>query len=74
MKKFTNYWYGEWLLVNKKIILIVGLNENLQEVCHINILLKYCKIVYGYNITLHFKMSKVDQIFKNSKAANFKRS
>ena len=27
-KKFTNCWYGEWLLVNKKVILVVGLNKN----------------------------------------------
>ena len=27
-KNFTNCWYGEWLLVNEKMILIVGLDEN----------------------------------------------
>ena len=27
-KFFINYWCGKWLLVNKKVILIVGLNEN----------------------------------------------
>ena len=27
-KKFTNCWCGEWLLVNEKVILMVGLNEN----------------------------------------------
>ena len=27
-KNFTNYWCGEWLLVNEKMILMVGLNEN----------------------------------------------
>ena len=25
---FTNYWYDEWLLVNKKIILIINLDKN----------------------------------------------
>ena len=25
---FTNYWYGEWLLVNEKIILIINLDKN----------------------------------------------
>ena len=24
-KYFTNYWYGEWLLINEKMILIMGL-------------------------------------------------
>ena len=28
IKNFTNYWYGEWLLVNKKVILMTGLDEN----------------------------------------------
>lgn len=28
IKKITNYWCGEWLLVNKKVILIIGLDEN----------------------------------------------
>ena len=27
-KKFTNCWCGKWLLVNEKVILMVGLNEN----------------------------------------------
>ena len=27
-KKFTNYWCGKWLLVNKRVILMVGLDEN----------------------------------------------
>ena len=27
-KFFINYWCGKWLLVNKKVILIVGLDEN----------------------------------------------
>ena len=27
-KFFTNDWRGEWLLVNEKVILVVGLNEN----------------------------------------------
>ena len=27
-KKFTNYWYGKWLLVNEKVILMVGLDKN----------------------------------------------
>ena len=27
-QKFTNYWCGEWLLINEKMILMVGLNEN----------------------------------------------
>ena len=26
IKKFTNYWYGEWLLVNKKVILMLNLD------------------------------------------------
>ena len=25
---FINCWYGEWLLVNEKVLLIMGLNEN----------------------------------------------
>ena len=25
---FTNYWCGGWLLINKNVILMVGLNEN----------------------------------------------
>ena len=25
---FINYWYGKWLLINKKIILIIGLDGN----------------------------------------------
>ena len=25
---FTNYWCDEWLLVNEKVILMVGLDEN----------------------------------------------
>ena len=25
---FTNYWHGEWLLVNEKVILMVSLDEN----------------------------------------------
>ena len=25
---FTNCWCGEWLLVNEKVILMMGLNEN----------------------------------------------
>ena len=28
IKNFANYWYGERLLVNEKMILIVGLDEN----------------------------------------------
>ena len=24
---FINYWYNEWLLVNEKVILMVGLDE-----------------------------------------------
>ena len=27
-KNFTNYWCDEWLLVNKNVILMVGLDEN----------------------------------------------
>ena len=27
-KKFTNCWCGQWLLVNEKVILIMGLDEN----------------------------------------------
>ena len=27
-KKFTNCWCGEWLLVNEKVILMVGLDKN----------------------------------------------
>ena len=27
-KKFTNCWYSEWLLVNEKMMLMVGLDEN----------------------------------------------
>ena len=27
-KKFTNCWCSEWLLVNEKVILIMGLDEN----------------------------------------------
>ena len=27
-KKISNYWCGKWLLVNEKVILIVGLDEN----------------------------------------------
>ena len=27
-KKFTNYLYDEWLLVNEKVMLVVDLNEN----------------------------------------------
>ena len=27
-KKFTKFWCDEWLLVNKKVILMVGLDEN----------------------------------------------
>ena len=25
---FTNGWYGKWLLINEKVILMVGLDEN----------------------------------------------
>ena len=25
---FTNCWYGEWLLVNEKVMLMVSLSEN----------------------------------------------
>ena len=25
---FINYWWGEWLLVDEKVILIMGLDEN----------------------------------------------
>ena len=28
IKKFTNCWCNEWLLVNEKVILIVDLDEN----------------------------------------------
>ena len=35
---FTNGWYGKWLLINEKVILMVGLNENQWEVGHINIM------------------------------------
>ena len=28
-KKFTNCWYGEWLLVNKKVILMVDLDKKI---------------------------------------------
>ena len=28
IKKFANYWFGEWLLVNEKVMLMVGLDEN----------------------------------------------
>ena len=27
-KFFTNYWYGEWLLVNENVILMMSLYEN----------------------------------------------
>ena len=27
-KKFINYWCGDWLLENEKVILMVGLDEN----------------------------------------------
>ena len=27
-KKFTNCWYGKWLLVNEKVILMMSLDEN----------------------------------------------
>ena len=27
-KKFINYWCDKWLLVNEKVILMVGLDEN----------------------------------------------
>ena len=27
-KKFTNCWCGKWLLINKNMILMVGLDEN----------------------------------------------
>ena len=27
-KFFINCWCGEWLLINEKVILMVGLNEN----------------------------------------------
>ena len=37
-KYFINYWCGEWLLINEKIILIVGLDENRLEIGHINVL------------------------------------
>ena len=32
-KKFTNCWYGKWLLINEKMILMVGLNK---KIGHIN--------------------------------------
>ena len=35
-KNFTNCWCGERLLVNEKVLLIVGLDENLYVVGHIN--------------------------------------
>ena len=38
IKKCTNYWCGEWLLINEKVILMVGLDENQLKVGHINIL------------------------------------
>ena len=28
IKKFTNCWCDKWLLVNEKVILMVGLDEN----------------------------------------------
>ena len=28
IKTFTNCWYSEWLLVNKKVMLLVGSDEN----------------------------------------------
>ena len=37
-KKFINYWYDDWLLVNEKVILMVSLDENQEEIGHINIL------------------------------------
>ena len=27
-KKYTNYWYSEWLLINENVILMMGLDEN----------------------------------------------
>ena len=27
-KKFTTCWYNDWLLVNEKVILMVGLDKN----------------------------------------------
>ena len=27
-KFFTNGWFSEWLLINEKVIIVVGLNEN----------------------------------------------
>ena len=27
-KKFTNRWHVKWFLVNEKVMLITGLNEN----------------------------------------------
>ena len=33
-KKFTNYWCDKWLLVNKKVMLMVSLDENQSEVGH----------------------------------------
>ena len=27
-KKFTNYWYCDWLLINEKVILMMSLDEN----------------------------------------------
>ena len=27
-KTFINYWYNEWLLINKKMMLLVGLDKN----------------------------------------------
>ena len=38
IKKCTNYLCSEWLLINKKMILMVGLDENQLKVGHINIL------------------------------------
>ena len=29
-KKFTNCWCGKWLLVNEKVILIVGLDDEMK--------------------------------------------
>ena len=43
-KYFTNCWYGEWLLVNEKVILIVSLDKTNKKL----ITLTVCKNIVKY--------------------------
>ena len=49
---FINYWCDESLLINKKVVLLVGTNENCKKFVITTVCKKYGKIVCGCSITL----------------------